>query len=191
MTSILKEIDKVRDKLKYGQTNKLLLQKPFAQGMYLFSMFMIGYYQRVRTRLNFDYDSFIIIQVVVSHTLYYLSKVKENSSYEDLEAEWGKLTKIYQSPEADTSDSEIINSHKLTISSICLVSALPKETVRRKANELCKKNVLKNSKKNGIQLGAQYKKIFQSFVPETTKDVAKLIKRWKKSGILDTLLSFE
>ena len=43
----------------------------------------------------------------------------------------------------------------------------------------------KNSK---IFLGPQYKKVFQEFVPETTLQVAKLLKQWEKTGILKNML---
>ena len=54
MKNIEKEINKVRLKLKVGtkeQTN-FSGQKPFAQIMYRFSMFMIDYYSRVKKCLN-------------------------------------------------------------------------------------------------------------------------------------------
>ena len=82
------------------------------------------------------------------------------------------------------------NNLRLTVSSICLVTSLPKETVRRKVNELIKKNLLKISKKDGILLGTMYKKVFQEFVPQTLMEVSKLIKNWEKSGILKSLLNF-
>ena len=92
MESILKEIDKVRQNLKRGVADTLLLQKPFAQGMYIFSMFIIGYYSRVREKLKIDYDSFMIVQTVVGHSLYLLNKKKPGSaSYDELEMEWEKL----------------------------------------------------------------------------------------------------
>ena len=80
---------------------------------------------------------------------------------------------------------------KLTISSICLVTSLPKETVRRKVNELTKKNLLKVTKKEGVILGAMYKKVFQEFVPHTTLEVSKLLKNWEKSGVLKSILNFK
>lgn len=191
MSDILKEINKVRTKIKKGPADTLFLQKPFLSGMYRFSMFMIDYYARVRKNLKLDYDSFMIIQTVVSHSLYSLNKKNGISSYKELETEWEKII----------SDKEKIldlfdiykpqkTSQKLTLSSICLVSSLPKETVRRKVNQLVKKNLLKNSKKEGILLGSQYKRIFQDFVPITTLEVSKLIKFWHKSGILKNLLEF-
>ena len=79
----------------------------------------------------------------------------------------------------------------MTISSICLVTSLPKETVRRKVSELNKKNLLNMSKKNGILLGSMYKKVFREFTPQTTKEVSKLIRNWEKAGILKSLLDFK
>ena len=83
------------------------------------------------------------------------------------------------------------NNLKLTISSICLVTSLPKETVRRKVRELSKKNLLKISKKDGILLGSTYKKVFSEFTPQTTKEVSRLIKNWESNGVLKSILSFK
>ena len=168
------------------------MQKPFADGMYRFSMFMIEYYSRVRRNLNLDYDSFMIIQTVVSHSLYQLSKNQSSAaSYSELEIEWGKAIKVYDSEFSEyASEYKNKTNNKLTISSICLMINLPKETVRRKVNELCKINILKISKREGIRLGSSYKKIFQEFVPNTTLEVSKLLKKWEKSGVLKSLLSF-
>jgi hypothetical protein len=190
MESILKEIDKVRLKLRRGATDTLLLKKPFAEGMYRFSMFMISYYSRVRQDLKIDYDSFMIVQTVVSNKLYSLSKKKGlfSSSYKELETAWesGRQNK-------DTVINVVSNtaSSRLTVSSICLVTGQPKETVRRKVQELTIKKILINSKKEGIMLGDSYKKIFQDFVPDTTKEVSKLLKKWEKSGVLKNLLNFK
>ena len=58
-------------------------------------------------------------------------------SYEDLEQEWSVTTnEVF---DQITQLGEVNNNQKLTISSICLVIGLPKETVRRKINELSKK----------------------------------------------------
>jgi len=190
MESILKEKDKIRLKLKKSATDTLLLKKPFAEGMYRFSMFMISYYSRVRENLKIDYDSFMIVQTVVSNKLYALSKKKNlfNSSYEELETAWDS-----EKQNKDGVINVVSNtaSSRLTVSSICLVTGLPKETVRRKVQELTRKKILINSKNEGLMLGASYKKIFQDFVPSTTKDVAKLLKQWEKSGVLKNLLSFK
>ena len=194
MEDILKTIDFVRHQIKRGPADTLLLQKPFAKGMYKFSTFMLDYYARVREQLNIDYDSFMIVQTVVSHILYNLTKNKGSSSYSDLESEWKQLI---NSNEPITAVNVVGNykninqNEKLTVSSICLVIKLPKETVRRKTRELQKKGILKITKKNGIVLGQQYKVIFKSFVPQTTLEVAKLVKDWETSGILKSLIEFK
>ena len=190
MEGILKEINKVRQKLKAGPANTLLMQKPFAQGMYRFSMFIINYYTRVRKNLNLDYDSFMIIQTVVSHNLYYLQK-KKIGTYQELASAWELAANKSDGPLDLVENVEQDQSSKLTISSICLVLGLPKETVRRKINQLSKENLLKISNKNGITLGTKYKKVFQDFVPSTTLEVSKLIKFWDKSGVLKGLLNLK
>ena len=194
MKNIEKEINKVRLKLKVGtkeQTN-FSGQKPFAQIMYRFSMFMIDYYSRVKKELKIDYDSFMIVQTCVIHTLYQLTKKPNNSSlsYEELETEWEKIRQL-ERPATDEFENYIPKSHiKLNISSICLVTNLPKETVRRKVNILTKKNILKISKKNGIFLGKQYSKIFKEFVPVTVHEISNMIKHWERTGILKNIIKF-
>ena len=194
MESIIKEISKVRESLKKGPADTLLMQKPFAEGMYIFSMFIIDYYSRVRSKLNIDYDSFIIIQTVVAQKLYQLKKSKKSSSYEELEKLWENMVTKHDSVVEFVSETNFNKSKpasKLSISSICLVTGLPKETVRRKVNELAKRNLLKTSQRDGVLLGSMYKKIFQSFVPQTTLEVSRLLKSWEKIGILKSLLSFK
>jgi len=185
------EINSLRHKIREG-SDQFLSTKPFALGMYRFAMFVINYYARVREKLKIDYDSFMILQTVVSHSLYQLNKKKVGAkSYSELEKEWEKLIinkdDISQIVENYSSTS---NNLKLSISSICLVTSLPKETTRRKVNELNKKNLIKISKKEGIILGSQYKKVFQDYVPETVIDVSTLIKSWEKNGVLKSLLDF-
>jgi len=184
MESLLTEINQIRQKIKKRAIDKSELQKPFAEAMYSFSMFMITFYSRVRLHLKIDYDSFIILQTVVSHSVYHLNKKKNRSaSYEELETEWKETFKKHT--------NHIDSNIKLTISSICLVTGLPKETTRRKVNNLIKKNLLKNSRKEGIILGPMYKKVFQEFVPQTTLHLSKLLKTWDRKGIIKSALNFK
>jgi len=187
-----KEISKIRNKLKKGPVSKLLMQKPFAESMYRFGMFIIDYYVRVKQQVEIDYESFMIIQVAVTHELYSLNKKKpsSNRSYENVETAFNKLIELNHDI-YDIFQYDLKNKNRLTISSICLVLDLPKETTRRKISLLCKKNLLHVSKKNGISLGASYKKVFQKFVPKTVYEISRLLKNWKKSGALNNLLDFE
>ena len=193
MEKFLKETDKARSKLKKGPKDTTLSQKPFADGLYRFSMFMIDYYSRVRKELKIDYDSFIIIQTTVSHSLYYLKKkAKRNLNYEDLEIEWDKLIKAKeQALEIAEYKTSKKPNFKLAMSSICLVTGLPKETVRRKTKELIKRNFLRISKTEGVILGSKYSNIFRAFVPETVLQLSKLLKDWEKIGAIKNILSFK
>jgi hypothetical protein len=83
------------------------------------------------------------------------------------------------------------NKNRLTISRIFLVLGQPKETTRIKINVICKKNLLKISKKNGVTLGPGYKKVLERFVPKTAYELSKLLKNWKKSGVLNFILDFK
>ena len=186
------------NKEKYKKIrNAKLKDKPFGVGMYAFVMFLINYYSRIRKELRLDYDSFMIIQVVVSHSLYSINQETfgKRFSFYDLGYGWDRIIKKNKegtSLENLESEKELNKEKtKLTISSICLVTNLPKETVRRKTGELCKKKILNCSSKKGITVGSNYKKIFDNFVPETTYDVMKLMKNWQKSGVLKSLLDLE
>ena len=186
------------NKEKYKKiANAKLKEKPFAIGMYSFVMFLINYYSRIKKELKLDYDSFMIIQVTVSHFLYNINKETygKRFSFDDLGYGWsGVINNNKESSPLETlkKDKESKNKYnKLTISSICLVTNLPKETVRRKTGELCKKKILNCSSKKGITVGENYKKIFDDFVPETTYEVTKLMKNWQKSGVLKSLLDFK
>ena len=193
------DIKSLRHKIRKGSPDQLLSIKPFAAGMYGFVMVMISYYSRVREQLKIDYDSFMIIQTVVSHSLYQINKKKVGSkSYFELEAEWEKLmdkddlsAKVENVQENIENYSNTKNNLKLTISSICLVTSLPKETVRRKVSELIKKNLLIISKRDGVLLGSAYQKVFREFTPTTTIEISRLIKNWENSGILKSILNFK
>ena len=177
--------------------NAKLKEKPFSMGMYSFVMFIINYYARVKKQIKIDFDSFIIVQVVTSHALYILNKTSyENKlSYPDIKKAWEKMAAEYDSNplemlEKTSKKGAFLKNSKLTISSICLVTELPKETVRRKIELLSKKKILTISKKNGVSIGSDYKKIYSEFVPQTTFEVIQLLKKWETSGLLKSLLNF-
>ena len=59
-------------------------EAPFSKGLYHWVMFIISLYSRVREKLNIDFESFVIFQVVVSHSLYEINK-SGTKSFSDLE----------------------------------------------------------------------------------------------------------
>jgi len=151
----------------------------FSQGLYHWVMFILSLYTRVRENLKIDFESFVILQVVVSNSLYQINKtgIKTFSELEN------QMTKIGQSKK--------IRNNKLTFASIADVLQLPRETVRRKVLLLSKNNILLGNTENGIKLGPAYKTIYKEFVTQTTLDLSSLIKKWEKSGALKHLLEID
>jgi len=168
-------------------------QKTFSSGMYAFLMFMIEHYRRVKTDLKMDFDSFIIIQVVVSHEVYIMQS-ETPKTYSEISDEFDRVSKatniddtllIFKAKELMLK----IQRNKLTPASICQVTTLPKETVRRKIRALVSRKILTHNKSEGVLVGPDYKNVFQDTVPKTTAAVSKLIKKWKETGVLDSLLA--
>ena len=151
----------------------------FSQGLYHWVMFILSLYTRVRENLKIDFESFVILQVVVSHSLYQLNKTG-SKTFSELE---DQMTNIV--------GNKKIKNTKLTFASIADVLNLPRETVRRKVLGLSKNNILLGNTVNGIKLGPAYKTIYKEFVKQTTLDLSTLLKKWKKSGALENLLEIK
>ena len=151
----------------------------FSQGLYHWVMFILSFYTRVRENLKIDFETFVILQVVVSHSLYQLNKsgIKTFAELED------QITNITQ--------KKLRNNSKLTFASIAEVLQLPRETVRRKVLILTKRDILLSDTVDGIKLGPNYKTIYKEFVSQTTLDMSSLVKKWRKSGALETLLELD
>ena len=151
----------------------------FSKGLYEWIMFIISFYSRVRETLKIDFETFIVLQVVVSHSLYQVNKTG-SKSYSEIKEHVEKLSTV-----------KLKKNLKLTFASISEVIQLPRETVRRKVLELCKKDILKFKSEAGIKLGPAYKTIYKEFVTQTTTDMSILVKKWKHSGALDKLLELD
>ena len=158
---------------------KGITEPMFSKGLYHWVMFILSLYTRVRENLKIDFESFVILQVVVSHSLYQLNK-SGTKSFNELEEQMISITQ--KKTNRDT---------KLTFASIAEVLQLPRETVRRKVLRLTEKNILSFNSLNGIKLGKAYKTIYKEFVTQTTLDLSVLVKKWKKSGALETLIELE
>ena len=63
----------------------------FSQGLYHWVMFILSFYTRVRENLKIDFETFVILQVVVSHSLYQLNK-SGAKTFAELEDQINKIT---------------------------------------------------------------------------------------------------
>ena len=151
-------------------------QPTFSKGLYDWLMFLLAYYSRIRENLKIDFETFIILQVVVSHSLYHMNKDGAK-----------KFTEIQKNFDL-MSMSNLSKINKLAFASISEVLHLPRETVRRKVLQLEKKEIIKVDDVSGIILGPAYKTIYKEFVSKTTIDTSTLVKRWNTNGTLERLL---
>ena len=151
----------------------------FSKGFYDWVMFTLSLYTRVREKLNIDYESFVILQVVVSHSVYEINKSGSKTFLELGE----QVTNIFK--------NKTNKNLKLTFASIAEVLQLPRETVRRKVLALTKKELLSFNNLTGIKLSVAYKAMYKEFVSQTAKDLSSLVKKWEKSGALKTLLEVD
>ena len=145
----------------------------FSHGFYNWTMFLMNFYSRVRNNLKIDFDSFMIMQLVVSDYLYNTNK-DSIKHYKELKTIFKNYT-------------ELTKERKLNIASIAEVLNLPRETVRRKIMNLDKKKLLDYSR-SGISIGSQYKTVFNEFVLDTVSNISQLVKKWESNGSLKELL---
>ena len=159
--------------------NKIKENENFSSGFYDWAIFLINFYQRINKKLGLDFESFLILQVVVSYNVYLINKKKEVS----LEALSFKFEQ--------SSNSEFLSNLKLTVTSISSSLDMPRETVKRKVLVLQNKKFLKINPNKTIQLGNKYAEIFSEFASGTTLDLARLMQRWDNKGIVKQFLNLK
>lgn len=157
--------------------NKIKEANNFSSGFYDWAIFLINFYQRINQRLGLDFESFLILQVVVSYNVYLINKNKE-VSLEVLSFAFEK-----------SSNAKVLNNPKLTVTSISSSLDMPRETVKRKVLGLQNKKFLEINPNNAIQLGKNYTINFSEFATGTTLDLARLIQRWDSKDLLTKLIN--
>ena len=148
----------------------------FSTGMYDWSLFLINLFIRVKKNLKIDYESFMILHIVFGYHLNQINKIKEKS-FEQLSFQFENLIK-----------NKTNDQSKLSVTSISSALELPRETVKRKVEGLIKLQILGYQANKSIVLGAQYKKLCDNFILESTHDIGKLLKRWDSKDYIDTLI---
>ncbi len=149
----------------------------FSNGIYNWMMFLINFYNRVKKDLKIDFDSFMILQLVVSDTIYKVNK-EGSKNYKELGESLKESINIFN------------DKRKVNIASIADVINLPRETVRRKILNLSKLKLI-NYNKSGITIGSEYQSVFSKFVPETVTQMGKLVRRWEEDGTLKRLVEMK
>ena len=130
-----------------------------------------------------DYDSHMITITVFAHFLYgTLNPSHEKYQHEDLE--WGEMYPLVKG----LSKNKKKYSDKLSIFSISHILDMPKETVRRKVDALCKTKQLEYSVADGVTVGDNFEALAKKMAPIDLLSMEKAIKAIEKEGGVSKIL---
>jgi len=184
MTDIYKQVN---DDLKDDQTTSPLSQNQIAEASYGWVATIISFYSRARDFYKIDFDSFMIILVVISHINYVKKKKKSKKLVEDMNS---FLEDMFSS--SMQKEPLSVKGRGLASTSIAHVLGLPEETCRRKIQQLIKKNLLIKSTEQGITVHQNLIKKHKEFGLQTLKDVKFLMRIFTKQNLIKGLtLPFE
>ena len=146
-------------------------------------MHHIDHYIQAKKIFKTDYDSHMITITVFAHFLYgTLNPSHEKYQHEDLE--WGEMYPLVKG----LSKSKKKYLDKLSLFSISQILDMPKETVRRKVDALCKTKQLEYSVKDGVTVGDNFELLAKKIAPNDLLSIDKAIKAITKNGGVSKIL---
>ena len=146
-------------------------------------MHHIDHYTQAKKIFKTDYDSHMITITVFAHFLYgTLNPSHEKYQQEDLE--WGDMYPLIKG----LSKSKKKYLDKLSLFSISQILDMPKETVRRKVDALCKTKLLDYSAKEGVTVGDNFELLAKKIAPNDLLSIDKAIKAITKNGGVSKIL---
>ena len=143
----------------------------------------IDHYIQAKKIFKTDYDSHMITITVFAHFLYgTLNPSHEKYQHEDLE--WGEMYPLVKG----LSKNKKKYLDKLSLFSISQILDMPKETVRRKVDALCKTKQLEYSVKDGVTVGDNFELLAKKIAPNDLLSIDKAIKAIVKNGGVSSIL---
>jgi len=137
----------------------------------------IDHYRQSKKIFKTDYDSHMITIAVFTHFLYgTLNPSHEKYSNEDLE--WGEMYPLVKG----ISKNKKRYLDKLSLFSLSYILDIPKETVRRKVDALCKTKQLEYSVAYGVSVGENFEVLAKKMAPIDLLSINKAIKAIEKNG---------
>ena len=135
------------------------------------------HYNLVRKIFKTDYDSHMITITAFVHFLYgNLNPSHEKYQHEDLD--WGEMYPFVKG--FSKNKKQYIS--KLSLFSVSQILDMPKETVRRKVDVLCKKKYLQYSVGDGITMGDNWESLAIKIAPLDFGSLDKAIKAIDENG---------
>ena len=143
----------------------------------------IDHYRQSKKIFKTDYDSHMITIAVFTHFLYgTLNPSHEKYQHEDLE--WGEMYPLVKGLSKDKKKY----LDKLSLFSLSHILGMPKETIRRKVDALCKTKQLEYSVKDGVTVGDQFEVLAKNIAPLDLLSIDKAIKAIEKNGGVPKIL---
>ena len=143
----------------------------------------IDHYRQSKKIFKTDYDSHMITIAVFTHFLYgTLNPSHEKYLHEDLE--WGEMYPLIKG----LSKNNKKYSDKLSLFSLSYILDMPKETVRRKVDALCKTKQLEYSVKDGVTVGDNFEAMAKKMAPIDLLSIEKSIKAIERNGGITKIL---
>jgi len=143
----------------------------------------IDHYRQSKKIFKTDYDSHMITIAVFTHFLYgTLNPSHEKFQHEDLE--WGEMYPLVKG----LSKNKKKYLDKLSLFSLSCILDMPKETLRRKVDALCKTKQLEYSVKEGVTVGDNFEVLAKKMAPTDLLSIDKAIKAIEKNGGVSKIL---
>jgi len=143
----------------------------------------IDHYRQSKKIFKTDYDSHMVTIAVFTHFLYgTLNPSHEKYLHEDLE--WGEMYPLVKG----LSKNKKKYSDKLSLFSLSHILGMPKETVRRKVDALCKTKMLEYSVTDGVTVGDNFEQLAKKIAPIDLFSISKAIKAIEKNGGVSKIL---
>ena len=143
----------------------------------------INHYRQTKKIFKTDYDSHMITIAVFTHFLYgTLNPSHEKYQHEDLK--WGEMYPLVKG----LSKNKKKYLDKLSLFSIAQILDMPKETVRRKVDALCKTKQLEYTVSSGVTIGDNFEVLAKKMAPIDLLSINKAIKAIEKNGGVSKIL---
>tara|TARA_B100001778_G_scaffold7659_1_gene6224 strand:- start:702 stop:1193 length:492 start_codon:yes stop_codon:yes gene_type:complete len=146
----------------------------------------LNHYQEVKKIFKIDYDSQMILLTVYSHLLFQtLNPSIEQRFSEGLE--WNEMFPIIKNLPKNKKKYKV----KLSLFSVSQILSIPKESVRRKVINLCKKKYLEFSTKDGLTIGDNLESTVKKIAPKDMSALIRVIKSVNQIGGIEKLKKFK
>tara|TARA_B100001173_G_C15645513_1_gene403087 strand:+ start:46 stop:534 length:489 start_codon:yes stop_codon:yes gene_type:complete len=149
-------------------------------------MHHINHYQEVKKIFKIDYDSQMILLAVYSHLLYQTINPSLKKENED-GLGWEEMFPVIKNLPKNKKKYKA----KLTLFSVSQILNLPKESVRRKVINLCKKKYLEFSTIEGLSIGDNLESTVRKIAPKDLNALTRVIKSVNENGGIDKLKKFK